>query len=136
MSFKLTGVNKMQTVIKRIQNKLNKDFDDVMAKEAKAILKDSKDNFVPIDSGDLKRTGRVGKVKTIQKEKVVDIRFGGPKAPYSLVIHEWPNVQGPPTWQGKKIHFKTPGRGPKYLQKPLFKAIAGMNKRMAEGLKL
>jgi hypothetical protein len=65
----------------------------------------------------------------------VRIVAGGASAPYALAVHENPSAHDPPTWKGKTITFGPPGRGPKFLEKPLRKIKGDLAQRLANRLK-
>lgn len=54
--------------------------------EGEAIMADSKENYVPIDEGTLKASGHV--VLSSGDAIEVTLAYGGPAAPYALVVHE------------------------------------------------
>jgi len=103
--------------------------------EAKEILTDSKEHYVPVDEGDLMRSGRVEKVKRDGKVTHVTIKYGGAGVPHAVAVHEHPSASSPPSWQGKRVRFHPAGRGPKYLERPIRKASSGMLNRLAKRLK-
>lgn len=108
-----------------------------LVSEGESIMDRSKAEFVPRDQGNLAASGQV----TVEGETgplddfLVIMSYGDDKtAAYALTVHETPSGFDPPTWQGKEVRFTT--GGPKYLERPLFEAEAGMLERIADRVKL
>lgn len=109
-------------------------------RQAKAILKDAVDNYVPEDEGDLAKSGQV-EDKSSGNEVRVEISFGkrGPSAAYAVAVHEHLSQHSPPSWQKAEsggqgrdkrgrflrhgVHFRR--GGPKYLEQPMTIATDG-----------
>ena len=84
-------------------------------------MTDSKTNYVPVDTGNLRNSGTV--LPPVMKGKTIEVTlgYGGSATPYAVVVHEYPPTVG----QGKN----------KYLSKPLNKAEKGMATRLATALR-
>lgn len=104
--------------------------------EAEKIMTDSKQNYVPVDKGTLRNSGVVGDPVKDGDTILISIGYGGAAAAYATALHEFPSESSPPTWEGKALTFTKPGTGPKYLERPLMKAVDGMTERLADRLKL
>lgn len=104
--------------------------------EAYAIMEDSKENYVPVDKGDLKDSGKV--TPNVRGNNIsIALTYGDEKTnDYAAAIHEHPSEASPPSWKGVEVNFHPSGRGPKYLEKPLKNAVKGMAERLAEDMKL
>lgn len=74
---------------------------------ANAVLNDAK-KITPVEFGDLVDSGRVEQPELTSKGISVRITFGGPSAPYALIVHE---DMRPKNWS-------KPGTGPKFLETP------------------
>lgn len=75
-------------------------------RSAEAVMTESKENYVPIDTGALKSTGNVQIVDEGASGGKVALGYGGPAAPYAVYVHEMnKNYKSGKTW--------------KYLQTPL-----------------
>lgn len=103
---------------KAVQGAVVRDLADALYLEAELIMTDSKQNYVPVDTGTLRNSGTVTKPEIKGNNVSVVLGYGGPAAPYATKIHEAPKNWG----QGKN----------KYLQKPLNKAERGMVTRLAK----
>lgn len=102
--------------------------------EAEMVMTDSKENYVPVDLGTLRSSGFVEPVEYDGGKFSVKLVYGGAAAPYALAVHEHPSEHSPPSWSGN-VHFSPPGRGPKYLERPMLVAISGMERRIGDRLK-
>lgn len=91
-----------------------------LTQEAEAIMADSKVNYVPVDTGNLRNSGTVLMPKMTPKVVSVEFGYGGAAAPYAEVVHEYPKAYG----QGKN----------KYLSQPLNKASKDLPKRLYEAV--
>lgn len=104
------------------------------------VMTDSKENYVPIDSGNLLRSGFVDDpVRTPDSVELV-MGFGGAAADYALAVHEHPSDISPYSWlakegRGEQIQWSKPGTGPKYLQIPFFERAGRMAGDLAEGIR-
>lgn len=93
--------------------------------EAERIMAMAKEEFVPVKTGTLRSTGHVKAPRIENGRIVVELAFGGPAAPYAVVVHERPMKHSwSPTASGK------PGTN-KYLEAPLRLAAPGLPARLA-----
>ncbi len=106
------------------------------AREAKAIIALAKVKFVPVELGDLMNSGFVGNTFRRGNKITTILGFGGGGVNYAVAIHENPSSSTPPSWVGKKVHFKKAGTGPKYLEKAARTRIRGMTNRLGKDLDL
>lgn len=97
------------------------DLADALYLEAELIMTDSKQNYVPVDTGVLRNSGTVTKPVITNKSVEVTLGYGGPAADYAVVVHEYP----PSVGQGKN----------KYLSRPLNKAERGLVTRVADTMR-
>ena len=105
----------------KIQGAVAKDCAAALYLEAELIMTDSKQNYVPVDTGNLKNSGVV-LAPTITGNKVsVVLGYGGSAAPYAATVHEYPKAYG----QHKN----------KYLQRPINAAAKGMSSRIASTIR-
>lgn len=102
----------------QVQNASIQDVANALYLVAEEIMTDAKMNYVPVVTGDLRRSGFVQK-PTITPNRGVEVvlGFGGSAAPYALKVHEMPASWG----QGKN----------KYLSKPINAAAPKIASRMA-----
>ena len=103
--------------------------------EAETVMADSKENYVPVDTGVLRKSGFVKAPAVTADEISVVLGFGGPAAPYALSVHENPRAGKtgglPPSSSPGAIVARTFGTGAyqrkhyaktgqwKYLEQPL-----------------
>ena len=126
-------VAQINGIIQRVQAihpKLNRELRGAMIDEANDIVADSKANYVPVDSGDLKDSLTVDALGSNQFQS--QIRFHASGA-YAIAVHEVHSEHDPPTWRGVDVQFRR--GGPKYLEIPVKNAINnGMHERIADAL--
>lgn len=159
MAFKITAQLKGTRELKRELRRRGREAPRLLGKglfqEGERIMRASK-GIVSVDQGPLRASGHV-QLPIIRGTKVkVILGFGGPSAPYAIVIHEgrppgskmpppdslegWAGRHGIPTDRGtlfvlaRSIGLK--GTEPtKYLEKPFNAAIPGMAGRIAKSLR-
>jgi len=90
--------------------------------EAAHIFAESQDE-VPLDTGNLRASGKLGFPEVQGKEIVVEISYGGAAADYALPVHE--NLE---------VNFRN-GRKAKYLEDPAKRRVAGMNGRLLKAVR-
>jgi hypothetical protein len=137
MSVDLTikGFSELEKKCKSMIERLEKENMKGMKIEAEKIMTDSKKNYVPVDKGTLRQTGMVGDPVKSGDDITVTLGYGGAAAAYATALHEHPSDSSPPTWEGKELTFTKDGTGPKYLERPLMKAVDGLKERIAERVK-
>jgi hypothetical protein len=86
--------------------------------EAVRIMNDSQANYVPVQTGELRRSGKVEEPRETGSGFEVTLSYG---ADYALYVHEAPPGYG----QGKR----------KFLETPVNAAARGMDSRVAARLK-
>jgi len=91
-------------------------------REAEAIMTASKE-IVPVDLGILHGTGHVELPETHAGVVEVTLGYGGPAAPYAIVVHEDLTAR------------HKPGQQAKYLEQPALEASQGMEGRLADALR-
>lgn len=134
--FTLEGVGLMHMRLQRLIDEVPKKVASALYVEAELVMTDSKENYVPVDYGALRGSGHTDPPVIDNAGISVQLNFGGVTAPYALAVHEHPSEHDPPTWEGKVINFQPEGRGPKYLELPMMKAVDGMADRIAMKVKL
>lgn len=104
-----------------------------LKEEAEEVMQESQAHFVPVDSGDLHDTGRVTDVSFRAGVGSAILRYGGPDAPYALIVHENPRAgrTGGVSPSGAKYsHWARTGQW-KYLETPVRRAAKNFSKRVA-----
>jgi hypothetical protein len=107
---------------------------EVVYKNAEEIKEQAVRNAPEGESGNLRASADV-EMHFDGDEVVAEISFGGPSAPYAVVVHEHPSDISPPSWQGKVINWHPSGTGPKYLEKALQGAKATLGRDLVAGLR-
>jgi len=120
----LTGDKALIRKLQDINRRHPAIIDAALFKTANDIMKDSKENFVPVDTTNLQASGHTELPERKGNKVTVTIGYGGAAAPYALAVHENPRSG------------KTQGTGPsgqkyktwaqvgewKYLETPLIEA--------------
>jgi hypothetical protein len=104
--------------------------------EALAIMKESKDRYVPVDLGTLKNSGQVAQPERTRDNVSVEMGYGGAASAYALAVHEHLSPSSPPSWQiaeanGHPVQWHKAGTGPKYLERPFLERAKGLAERVA-----
>lgn len=135
--FTLRGEQDVRRRLERLMSQFDDAVPGALREEAEQVMTASKRDHVPVDLGTLRSSGHVTPAVRRGKDVEVELVYGGAAAPYALAVHEHPSEHSPPSWQGKLvggIDWSPEGRGPKYLEKPLNEAKAGMADRIARRL--
>ena len=105
---------------------------DALLEEAANIIAVAEVN-VPVASGDLRDSGAISDPTPEDNGIAIHLTFGDAKtAPYAIAVHEHPSPADPPSWRHTKsgqVVFTT--GGPKFLERPVRDAQAGMLERIA-----
>jgi hypothetical protein len=140
-NFTVSGTAALSRALEDIKLDLRTKIDEAQGEEADAILKDSKDNYVPRDNDTLADSGVVTESKIVTLSGPIEhtISFGGDGSGaerYAVAVHEYPSEHNPASWNAAKdgVHFRR--GGPKYLEIPFRKAESGMLERIASKVKL
>ena len=146
-SFTLRGVDSMRRRLLDIAREERERLSDATLDEAEHIVERSRNEFVPVRSGDLRDTIQVVKGELSQGRNeigqftsgsAVEVKIvaGDESTPYALTVHEYSSEHDPPSWEGVDVQFSPAGRGVKFLERPLMEAIDGMAERVAEKIKV
>lgn len=106
--------------IRWIREQATHDMAAAVYAEAEVIMTDSKENYVPVLTGNLKRTGHVPRPEVTSQGVTVKLSYGGPYdgavAPYAFRVHE----RDPSIGQGKNL----------YLWRPVTAALPELERRI------
>ena len=91
-------------------------------KEAATIFEESQDQ-VPLDTGNLRASGKLGLPQVQGNELVVEITYGGAAADYALAVHE-----------DMERTYRN-GKKSKYLEDPAKRRLEGMSGRLLKSVK-
>lgn len=139
--FTLRGVADLRRNLTDISRQSRENLSSAALEEAETIAERSRNEFVPINSGNLASTIKVvsGQLEqgrndlgqfTFGSALEVRIIAGDDTTPQALAIHEHPSPHDPPSWEGVNVQFKPSGRGPKFIEIPLNESIGGMAERV------
>lgn len=105
--------------------------------EGEAIMRITKREFVPVDTGALRSTGHVQLPRFEGDRIVVELGYGGPAAPYAHAVHENPRAgkTGGVSPSGKRYKTWAKVGQWKYLEQPFEAARAGLPERLATRMK-
>jgi hypothetical protein len=119
-NFEVTGLDQVLQNLQAYGDKTVKAVPAALYQEAEGIIADSKANFVPVDLGTLRASGFVEPPDTTGSKASVTLGFGGPSAPYALVVHENPRAgkTGGVSPSGKPYKHWAATGGWKYLETP------------------
>jgi hypothetical protein len=135
MATNVKGADHILAKLKAIEKSVPKIVLQSVNLEANLVMTDSKKNYVPVDTGTLRSSGQV----TVEDRNGIitaNLSYGGAASPYALAVHEHPSTSSPRSWKrADKVNFHPANRGPKYLERPLFAALKGMDDRLAERIK-
>lgn len=138
--FTLCGVDDCHRRLVTIDRDVRDALSDAALAEAEHVVERARDEFVPIDTGNLRDTIHVVKGSLSQgrdtggrytEGSVVEVivTAGDDSTPQAIAIHEHPSPHDPPSWQGVNVQFNPAGRGPKFLERPLLESLSGMAER-------
>ena len=93
MSFDVNGGADMQAQLHTLAFRARIVAGMALKHRADAVMERSKAEFVPVKTGRLRDTGRVESVEFSGSSISVDLKYGGPQAPYAILQHETPWFQ-------------------------------------------
>lgn len=141
--FTLRGVADLKHKLTDISRKSRENLSLAALEEAESIAERSRNEYVPIDTGNLASTIKVisGELAQGRNElgqytsgSAIEVRViaGDDTTPQALAIHEHPSQSSPPSWEGVDVQFQPSGRGSKFLELPLNESIGGMAERVGD----
>jgi hypothetical protein len=114
----ITGTEQLIATLQALGPKAQQASASALLQEAEAIMADSKEHYVPVDTGTLKNSGHVAMPEIDGAQVSVTMGYGGAAEDYAIVQHE-------------RLEFRHPVGGPKYLERPLLAAAANLAERLA-----
>ena len=118
----LDGAEGLQAVLSALAGEATQAAAAALYQEAETIMTASKE-IVPVDTGVLRGTGQVTPLEIHGTLVEVILGYGGPAAPYAIVVHE------------DFMARHKEGQQAKYLEQPMLEAAQGMEGRLAEALR-
>jgi len=131
----LAGLRRASAELRTIARRYPDRIPGALYRRAEAIMTRSKNEFVPVEFGVLRDSGHVNPPTRERTAVRVTMAYGGAAAAYAIAVHEHPSRFSPPSWQGVTVHFAS-GRGPKYLERPLFEAVRTLAEDLAADLRV
>ena len=92
VSVELEGQESLSRLFKRAGDGNRRALAQAIFKQANVVLNESKE-LVPVDNGDLKKSGKVENPKITATNIEVEISYGGDARAYAWIVHEDPNAQ-------------------------------------------
>lgn len=123
LQFTVRGAEQLERKLRKLSSKVGDRALAALTLEGELIVTDAKKNFVPVDLGPLRASGRVQRSTRRGNLMEVEIGFGGPATLYALEQHE-------------NADFTHTVGEDKYLEKPLMAAVPGMSRRIARTLRI
>jgi hypothetical protein len=114
----ITGTEQLMAALQALGPKAQQVSGAALYQEAELIMADSKEFYVPVDTGTLKNSGHVQQPEIEGATVSVTMGYGGAAEDYAIVQHE-------------RLEFRHPVGGPKYLERPLLAAAANLAERLA-----
>jgi hypothetical protein len=130
ITFKVLGTAKVSKMLENAGRRGRSALLGTLFEEGEELMRISKDQFVPVDTRNLSKSGFVRKMKT---GLGVEVGFGGTAARYALRIHENPRSgkTGGVSPSGKKYKTWAKVGQWKYLITPFKMRKSGLTKRVA-----
>ena len=92
VAVELEGQESLSRLFKRAGDGNRRALAQAIFKQANVVLNESKE-IVPVDNGDLKKSGKVENPKITATNIEVEISYGGDARAYAWIVHEDPNAQ-------------------------------------------
>lgn len=139
MTLKLEGADKLRAQLLQLSNKSLPVLHKELYRFGEDIMADSKQNYVPVDKGNLKASGTVSQAMSIGGDSVqVVLGYGGAAAPYALAVHENPRSgkTGGVSPSGAKYRTWAAVGQWKYLEAPFLKWKPKLAGRLTAALRI
>lgn len=121
LDFKLTGVEAGEAALDHLAVAVVPTVAGSLYRSGEHVMTQSKEQFVPVDTGTLRSSGAV-ELETSESLVIVRLGFGGAASAYALAVHESnKNYKGGRSW--------------KYLETPLNSEIPEINRRLQDDLR-
>lgn len=118
VSIKVAGVTTLLHRARALPGVVRQAAVEAQRDEAGAVIARANADFVPIDQGDLRDTGRVEEVEGTADGFWVRLAYGSDEVDYAVIVHE--------DLEARHEHGSA-----KYLEIPALEAAAGMPQRVA-----
>ena len=108
--------------INRLNSQITQSARRGLREAAEEVMAKSKE-FVPVDTGALRESGHVSRVKTEGNLLSVEMAYGNSSTRYARRVHEW---------LGSNVHWSVDGTGPKYLERPYLEMLPEIPAKLLE----
>jgi hypothetical protein len=122
VEFSLMGDEEMARKLLALAEEFPKICARALGRRGEGIMTVSKETFVPVKDGILRSTGHVDEPKIEGHDISVELKYGGPAAPYALKQHE-------------ELSYHHDIGEAKYLEKPMFQAASSLAEQLASDIK-
>ena len=113
----LRGDKQLAARLRKAKKSLARALDAGMRNIAEDVMADSKGNYVPVKDNALRSSGKVGDVRRVGNDVIVELGFGGAASDYAWVQHE-------------DLDYAHKVGQAKYLEIPLMAAVNDMAARI------
>jgi hypothetical protein len=121
MDFRITGIEEGIASLDRLDVRVVPTVAGSLYRSGEHVMTQSKEQYVPVDTGTLRSSGTV-QIETTETVVQVHLGFGGPADDYALAVHETnKNYQGGRSW--------------KYLEIPLNQELPEINRSLQDDLR-
>lgn len=121
MDFRITGIDEGVASLDRLDARVVPTVTGSLYRSGEHVMTQSKEQYVPVDTGTLRSSGTV-QVETTETAVQVHLGFGGAASDYALAVHETNKA------------YKA-GRSWQYLRIPLNAELPEINRRMQDDLR-
>ena len=115
----IRSANAARKRLRQFKGKFTMAMDDFTVREARELLADIKENWVPVDQGDLRKSGKVERVPVNKTTRKTVISFN---TPYAWEQHE-------------NLDYKHNVGVAKFVERPMLMKMSGMSSRLAEDVR-
>ncbi len=117
----LRGDKQLAAHLRKAKKSLAQALNLAMHNIAEDVMSDSKVNYVPVKDNALRSSGKVGDVRRVGDDVIVELGFGGAAEKYAWVQHE-------------NLDYAHKVGSAKYLEIPLMAAVNDMAARIGQQL--
>ncbi len=115
------NLKKVVKRLKTIPGNIEREFAKALFSEMEFVAGESKERFVPVDTGALRGSIHATKPKIKNGKVSSSVVAGGPSTKYAFRVHEWLRPG---------VNWSVLGTGPKYLEKPFNARIFSIEKQL------
>jgi hypothetical protein len=121
-SFQVQGVAELNAKLRALGENIPEEAGAELYRQAEDVMGDSKQNYVPVDTGTLKSSGYVELPERDGDQLRVEMGYGGAAAPYAIYVHE-------------RLDVRHPVGQAKFLELPLLAAVETIFTAIADAVR-